>query len=750
MSRKSLILCLAVLAVMVLGTGVAVAFLYSGTDGGNKDKTEQVASQDRYLLLPAVPSDAILAGCFSEAGEACRNYLSGFPFIKGLSDKMEEGQLAGLAGSHMAVSLHYSGALLPLYVFETGRPDRETGAMPETAAALLDYLSAEGYVAEYVDCTSLEGASGLLSKTTAVVASKSDALVKSSLRHLRQGISLMDANGFVSTSSRVAGNDVIFFSNAYSSKLLPSFLEKAYSRKHAFVADFADWTAAGIGRTSGGPLMLTGAVLCEDGAENFMAVLENTVPSKPSAAEALPSYTIAATTFPIKEIQSYVSAYKEYKDSKQSLQMYLNRQKELQKKTGISPSEFMRRLDIQEVATASFLVAGKIEKVNLLKPGSMDIGLVFKGTDITSMKGYSPDVHAWPYASFAASVFGALFDLPDESCFTYINGWLVSGSLAGVQEYVDDKALEYSLQDYMTDSGQPGLLSREPVAVLSYISLTEASRPSVSMFRPEFIAAMSPFAEGCDNASLLFSVSTGKKGTSMNAGIYRLEPQRTKAPAFERDTTVVVPEGPFTVRNSGTGKDNLFYQNSHLSLCLQEDGKDLWGIPFKKPLCGKATTVDYFANGKLQIIFGAGSQVYLIDRLGRYVNGFPIELGKEILVGPDVYDFSGSRKYNIMVLHKDNTIEMYNLRGQKPASWKTITAKETIKALPERIEVGGSSFWVVRTSIQTLIFPFYGGQPLTTFEGDSMIRPDSDVTPVDAANVEVASYDGKRRTVKVK
>ena len=144
------------------------------------------------------------------------------------------------------------------------------------------------------------------------------------------------------------------------------------------------------------------------------------------------------------------------------------------------------------------------------------------------------------------------------------------------------------------------------------------------------------------------------------------------------------------------------------------------------------------------------SKIYMIDRLGRYVTGFPVDLKKDILIGPDVYDFNGTKKYNIMVLHKDNTLEMYNLKGEKPASWKGIKPEETIKALPERISVGGNSFWVVRTSIQTLVYPFYGGEPLTVFKGDQMIRPDSDIKILDGMTVEVACYDGKRRTVKIK
>ena len=103
-----------------------------------------------------------------------------------------------------------------------------------------------------------------------------------------------------------------------------------------------------------------------------------------------------------------------------------------------------------------------------------------------------------------------------------------------------------------------------------------------------------------------------------------------------------------------------------------------------------------------------------------------------------------------MVLHKDNTVQMYNLKGEKPASWKGIEASETIKSLPEKITVGGNSYWVVRTSVQTLIYPFYGGAPLTSFEGDQMIRPDSEIKIIDGTAVEVACYDGKRRTVKLK
>ena len=75
---------------------------------------------------------------------------------------------------------------------------------------------------------------------------------------------------------------------------------------------------------------------------------------------------------------------------------------------------------------------------------------------------------------------------------------------------------------------------------------------------------------------------------------------------------------------------------------------------------------------------------------------------------------------------------------------------ETIMNLPERIDLGGSTFWIVRTSVQTLIFPFYGGEALTEFEGNQRIRPDSEIKKLDGTTVEFTCYDGKVRKATLK
>lgn len=188
-----------------------------------------------------------------------------------------------------------------------------------------------------------------------------------------------------------------------------------------------------------------------------------------------------------------------------------------------------------------------------------------------------------------------------------------------------------------------------------------------------------------------------------------------------RDSTVVdvrVPEGPFSVKNGATGLQNQIVQNSDNSLTLLDNnGVTQWTIPFPGPLCGRVKAVDYFANGKLQYLMITGDQLFLIDRLGRTVESFPVKLSNSVLIGPDVYDFRGVKKYNIVVLNADNSIDMYNLKGEKPASWKTIRVSDKILGTPEFFEVGAKSYWAVQTATQNHVFSFYGDL-VKVFDGD--------------------------------
>lgn len=732
MSRRFLIFCFSALAAMVVMIVAAVAFLYR--DGENKTPVEH-----KYSLAYAVPSNAVMACFLSEASSLSAPILSSFEFPGDLDEFFSSGNAQGIAGRPMAISLHYSGSLTPLYVFDAGSA---TKTASDDALALVEFACQEGFQAEYVDCSEIAPDGPLASRSVVLIA-KTKTQINLSKSHIREGRSLMDAAGFAEVA-KGAAEDVIFIPYEHAKVLLQKSLKSKYSSIASFFQTFAGWATVSLNDDRSFACVQDYA----DGSD-FMSVLSHDAPSVSSLSSMLPSYTSFALTLPMRNADSYISSYSAYLESSKKKVANQTWQDNLKKNTGISPKRFVERLGVTEVASASFICGDRMETVNLLKIDNADT-LLLRGTGDLRFNG-TPKARPYAYAGYVASVFGKHFSLADESFFTYMDGWVISGSAEAVDEYASGMALEYPLKTYMADAGKEDILAERVSSCVVYVNAPKGSAYMADVLGKDLCSLYDTFKGDAEYSPFVLWVfdKNGKMHTDLMS--YQLEMNRSRAPKYERETKVIIPEGPFKVINSGTGKTNLFYQQSNGAICLKEEnGKGLWGIPFKETLCGTAHNIDYYANGNKQILFGAGSSLYLIDRQGRFVKGFPADLGKEILIGPDVYDFNGVNAYNVLVLHKDNTVEMYNLKGKKPDSWLGISPGETITSLPERLVVGGKTFWVVRTSRQTLIYSFYGGKPLNSSKGDKMFLPDAAVKVKNSSTVEAECYDGKVRTIKVK
>lgn len=732
MSKKALIISLGVLLGLLGLIAVGVVFLYSDTDSNGREYVVEDNSQ--YLLLPAVPTDALVIGCFSDPASVLPSIVSNNGFAAALAS-------SGVKLETMVVSLHFSGKVRPLYVFDAA----------ENGDAIIATAQSSGLHAEAFDCSAIT-LNRKLDGRKIVLASPSKEVVKSSIRHLKAGESVIKIRDFAMATSQISGDNLLFVSNGNSFNLLPSFLENKYAKSSDFVRRLSDWTAFEVDKLKPELTSLKGKFVSDADEPDIMSIFAECGTSTSEVSSMLPSYTLTAMTMPLKNRGQFIASYDKFLDSKQTLQRKIILRNRLAEKVELSPEDFCERLEVTEVATASFLVAGKLETVNLVQINSVDTELLFAGTGITSLKNYSPGVHPYKYESFIASVFGDLYSLKDEKFFTYINGWIVSGSQVAVGEYAKGHALSYNLKEFMENADLRDLLSDSSASFKAYISLTEDAKALNLFVNKDVLKKFSRLYEGVDYSGIVVTVGEDNEDNEVTVDMFRNEIKRSKAPVAEHNTEIEISRGPFKVKNSRTGRMNSFYQQTDNNyLCLNdENGNGMWAVPFDAPICGAACTIDFLANGKLQILFASGSRLYLIDRLGRFVESCSVDLKKEILLGPAAYDFSGKCKYNVLVLHKDNTIEMYNLEGKIPSSWKTIAPPETVMGLPERLELGGKTFWCVRTSIQTLIYPFGGGQPLTTFKDDEMILPDSKITVKDASSVEVKCYDGKTRTIKLK
>ena len=702
MNKRLTIIAIVAIALMLAGIAWAVSRLYGS------DAPKQQATDTEYPLLRAVPADAAAVFCFDGTDKARAVLADSTGVLRAFlapDDPTLMAYLAKAGEGRMLVSLHNSGSLVPLVAAEVPSAD-------STLLAPFEALAVQaGLKTAFQD--------GLL------LASRSETLLNSSRRHLDEGLCILEAPGLSGLTGRIGGSAVAFLSARQVPKLLQSWSTARIRRNTDFVRTLADWTAFELVSADEKHVVLRGTSALPEKGTSFLNALRGLKMPAASFGEALPYFADYAISIPVGDVSSYLERYRSFQDAKGKLNPY---NKALKDKAGreLAPEQWAIHYGIKEVVRASYQLDGIRQ----------DILLVRSGKDIPAGSNR--------YTGNIATLFGGLFDVVDTVCVSLPGHWTVMGSAAAAGPFSDKKFLDYPLRERLSDAG----LSL-PAGIVAYASATDFPSVLTDLFAETPARALGTYVAGSAYAPAIAGIDLSSGEPDIRVSLDKRALKGNKVQVLERDTTVVIPTGPFPVLNSATGKTNSFYQNANMYLCLNdENGKGVWGVPFKTPLCGYVESIDYYANGKTQFLFASETGLYLLDRLGRFVGGFPVDLGKPVLLGPKVYDFTGAHGYTVMVLHKDNSLEMYNLHGQKPASWKGIQAPETVKALPELLELKDKKYWVVRTSIRTLVYGFDGGEPLTKDAGGKMIRPDSQITPA-ARGITVDCYDGKTRDIKL-
>ena len=747
MNKKTLIALITVTVLLLAGIAAGVIFLYKGDAGSKVRPTGKADAGMQFPLLRAVPSDAVAILCLDSARDGAALLTDGTKafsafvldgkkdscatFIKRLAADMEEGGLTQLRSRSMALSIHYSGSLAPLLLF--GLPE----ASADSSALVLD-------VRRIAEGCGLVSAFYASEGTPVLIVSASETLVNSSVRHQDEGLSIMANKDFSNCVKTVQGKDALFLSHTYSGKLLQGFFLRPVYRHADFFKTVASWTALTLGSVDEKTFSSRGYLYSGRSADTFAGVFSAARMETPGFTKAVPSGTVFALSVPMADQADYLAAYRKYLDACSKLGPNESAIASLGRSAGKNPNDWAKSLAVKEVARAQWRSREDTFDALFVRVGRKDYSLIFNGLEASNEKEYTISAQPYAFSGFASVLFGQFFSLADESYFAFTGEWLVSGSRAAVSDYVERYTSGDVLQSLLGDtSAAPAALSRD-CSMAAYCSAGAAQ--GENLFAPAMLSAVSSTLDGaafepcfliCTGDSFLFEVT---RVPFIN---------KSSTPAVVADAAVEVPEGPFEVKNSQTGGTNLLAQQSNYYLSFKEmDGKGIWSVPFDGPLCGRVESIDYYNNGKIQFLFASGSKLYLLDRLGRFVAKFPSELGKDVLLGPQAYDFTGAGGYTVTVLHTDNTIGMYNLHGAKPDGWQGIATDEKIIALPELVEVDGSKYWAVRTAVQTQIFPFDGGDPVYRQEGAKSIRRDS-IIEVDGKSLKVTCNDGKTRNIKL-
>lgn len=553
-----------------------------------------------------------------------------------------------------------------------------------------------------------------------LLSSTSPFVLESSIRHLGAKVSILDNKDFVIVMEKYKGSGMLYLNHHQVGKLFSGVVSRDFLKYSDFFMRFSQWSALNI-ELKDQQSCISGYSLSNNDLKNYASLFNSQKAESSEFAEILPAETVFALSLNITSIKDYIKSLSLFMEVHKKLSSYNLKQALVSKDINISPYRLVDSIKIKSITSAYCKFGDSYHWINFikLKPkgflGKLKERLF--GKDSAVVKNY-------PYGGYLESVFGDIFSHCKEECYCVVNDCWVIGPKKIVKEFASEDAFYYSLADYLKQSPASGFLSEKSSAKL-FVNILEAKDSVAAIFKNPLKSELLNEVKDNNFQVLTMDIISLDDDVRSEINIFgaklktppmpKVRERKDGKSGFTSDSVINIPKGPYSVIDFVNGGYCYLQQQKNFKLSyLNSKKKGVWTADFKSPICGMVSQADLFKNEKLQMIFVSGSKVYALDRLGRFVGGFPVQLKKEVVLGPFVVDLKGDKDYSIIVLNLDNTISWYNLRtGEPMPEWKDIKCSEFIKGLPSFIKVNEKWYLALRGGISLRIYDLSGREVVT-------------------------------------
>jgi hypothetical protein len=105
--------------------------------------------------------------------------------------------------------------------------------------------------------------------------------------------------------------------------------------------------------------------------------------------------------------------------------------------------------------------------------------------------------------------------------------------------------------------------------------------------------------------------------------------------------------------------------------------------------------VDRFKNGKLQMLFNTATRIYLVDRNGKDVEGFPVDLPEKASAPLSVFDYENKKEYRVLVPTVEARLLNYGMEGKPVQGWAPPKTPATCEVPVEFLRMRGKDHLIL-------------------------------------------------------
>ncbi len=153
---------------------------------------------------------------------------------------------------------------------------------------------------------------------------------------------------------------------------------------------------------------------------------------------------------------------------------------------------------------------------------------------------------------------------------------------------------------------------------------------------------------------------------------------------------------PFFFTNHNTGAKEIFIQDlSNNAYLINTAGRVLWKVPLKERITGQVYMIDYYRNGKYQLLFSGRNYLHVLDRNGNYVERYPVRLRSRASSPLALFDYDNNQNYRLVIAGEDKMVYSYEKNGSVVKGWKAFRTAGTVASEPTFYRVSGKDYIVV-------------------------------------------------------
>ncbi|MFV0593625.1 MAG: DUF3352 domain-containing protein [Draconibacterium sp.] len=485
------------------------------------------------------------------------------------------------------------------------------------------------------------------------------------------------------------------------------------------MSNFGGWTELDVSLNKKS-ITANGITTASDSLNNFLAVFTGQEPVTVDAGKVLPENTAWYISFSLSDRKKFFERLEKYFKQTNDFYQREERIKKMEKALSIDfKNTFEGMIHDQAIAAVTSFSEGKpagnlfIFNLNSRKEAQAAMDAMVNsyaarkklesGKLISNYSNTSGDkfrVYQFPFPSLPSVWLGDAFAEAQTSFATFYGNYVIfANSRKILQTCLDNIGSGNTLGEApLYDSYSQNLESRSNVEI--YADINRSYEWNQGLFNDETQKAFKTHEETLRKFDAFSWQIICEKDLFFNSACLNFDsrPQSSSRAAWQTNLGAAIEMKPQIVINyNNKSTQNVLVQDKSNQLHLiSENGTKIWSIPISGKIMGDIFQIDFFRNGKLQFLFNTREKLYLIDRNGNNVSGFPVVFTSPATNSVNVFDYDNNRKYRYFVACENRKVIAYDHNGKIIQGWNFDKTNSEVTTPVQHFRVAGKDYIVFK------------------------------------------------------